>query len=472
MFQFENLRPDLIVADPNGELVDSDTPSTDWQFYYTITIMTKDMVISDFGEEILEYIKPDGKIFPTSEFLEIKEKDTDYYLLYSGQNKAREYDVSLLGSGMFPVRRYSKKKLSAKYKNIIEELKLDHLDEYIYKDSYKNPYLNLTQKYCYKKEDSPYNYGVQQKVYNIQVIQEYVENGKIDNFRKGLEEIIYATNIRPNQLDLAFETYKEKKLEDIRAILAMPPTYGQQPPSVGAIEFPQINPITAQQITQDIIRLARNTVGVDPDRLEVQKSEGLGVREMLQEEKSETVQDIVEDNLISIEKDVEKTINFVIVHKGLGLNNVMIQYEGVDKSPRGQVPFVRKKTISIVDAAKRLEGWNYQVIVSVDNIVKKSNAILVERIFSMIERLDPNAYPDLYKKVIIKLNEILQLNITSEDIVQQAPAQATGGASQFRTGAGAGNSAPNTDGGLQQQNPAIQAGSPTGGLAQLGAIGI
>lgn len=476
MMQFENLRPDLVITDPNGELVDSDTFATDYQFIYFVTILTREMVKSMYGEEILQYIKPDGKVFSSTQFLETQEHGAEYYLLFSGQNKSEEFDVELLGEGLFPVRRYSDKKFKTPERTVspdklVEDLKLDHIDRYIYIDSYGNPYLNVVQRHCFKKENSPTNYGMQQKVYSLQATHEAVENGKIDNFRRGLEEIIYVTNIRENQLKLAFDRYKHEKALDIRAMLPIPPTYGQQAPSVGAIEFPQINPVTAQQITQDIIRLARNTNGIDPDRLEIQKTEGLGVREMLLEERNETIMKIVEDNIIAIEKDAEKTINFIIVHDGLDLDNVYIQYEGIDTSPVEGVRFKRKKSKSIVDIAKELKEWNYHVVVSVDNMVKKSNAILVERIFSMLERLDPNAFPDLYKKVIQKLNEILQLNISTQDLVQQAPAEATGGALQFRSRpqAGAGNI--QDAGGLQGQNAPLQAGASAEGFAGVGVLG-
>lgn len=471
---FENMQADMVILDPDASLIDSDEPAAEAQFFYAVRILTEEMVITEYGEEILPYIQPNGRIFDITEFIDVAESGADYYLEFYGQNKARKHDVAMLGGGMFPVRRYSKKEFTTppKCKTSAEKLlkeipKLDHHDKYIYEDSYGDPYLNLIQRHCYKKKNSPYHYGIQQKVYSIQALQEQIENGIADNFRQGLDALVYVTNMRQNQLDQAYKRYRREKKSDIGTMMSIPPTYGQQPPSVGSVEHPQINPVTSSQIQSTNTRLARNTIGVDPDRLEVQTAEGLGVREMLMEEKTETIQEVVDDNLLSEEKEVEKIINFVIAHKGLGLNNVFLRYEGIDMSPADKVKFTRKKAKSVVEMAKELKGWNYQVIVSTDNSVKKSNAILTERIFSFLERIDPNAYPELYKKLIIKLNEFLHLNISSKDLVQEAPAEAIGGASQFKPQPGGGAVPNQAAGGLSVQGGPVQASAPAaidGGL--------
>ena len=420
-----------------------------------------------YGKEVLDYIKPGGKIFSTTELIgDSQNEGSEYYLLFSGQNKAYEHDIEFLGAGCLPVRRYSDEDMAKEMTEaFIDKLDLDIQDEYIYKDSYGNPYINMSQFICFNKEGSPYNYGIQQKVYTIQVLDESVENGKTDSFRRSLEEINYVTNMREVQMDQAYEKYKLKKKQDIRAMLPIPSSYGQAPPTVGTIKFSEVNPLAAENITNNIARLARNTVGVDPNRLEIQRAEGLGIRELLQEEKTEIIQKIATDNAIVFERRVEKIINFFVVHDGLDLKNVLIEYNGIGKSPTEGVRFQLKKTISIADAAAKLKKWNYQVIVTVEDAVKRSNAIVAERIFSMLERIDPNAYPDLWKKLILKLNDTSQLNISSEDLIQQANAEALGGASQFKSnGGGGGEPAQGNVAPIPGQN----LGAPTNAPSSLG----
>lgn len=473
MFQFENLKPALVILDPDGESIDSADPVKECQFAYYVYVLTEEMVITMYGKEILPYIEQGGPVFETTDLLGKQEvsQGAKYYLLFSGQNKAREFDVDFLGAGAFPVRRHSEEPLPKKLTEaVIKDSKADIREKYLYIDSYGNPYINMSQFFCFFRESSPYNYGIQQKVYRIQALDEAVENGKADSFRRSLEEINYVSGIREVQLDQVFEKFKQKKMQDIRAMMPIPSSYGQQPPTVGTIKFSEINPLSAQATTDNVARLARNAVGVDPNRLEVQKTEGLGIRELLQEEKTKIVQKIADDNIICYERRVEKVINYIVVHEGLDLDRVLIEYEGIEKSSSEGVLFPMKKTISISKAAEKLKDWNYQVIVSVDDVIKKSNAIVSEKIFSMLERTDPNAYPELYKKLMMKLNETTQLNISSEDLIQQAPAKAMGGASQFQSNGGGGEQPPANVGGVQPADPFAQANASAIANPEVGTV--
>ncbi len=153
------------------------------------------------------------------------------------------------------------------------------------------------------------------------------------------------------------------------------------------------------------------------------------------EERAESIQQIIDDNLFPMTKLFEKLLNFIIVHEGFGLNDVFIDYIKFSKSPGG-VEFQNKGArISIVDAARRLKDsdWDMQISITKDSLVKKSNSILLERILSFMERVNPETFPELYKKLILTLNDLLPTDIVADDIVPQASAKATGGASQFQS---------------------------------------
>jgi hypothetical protein len=146
------------------------------------------------------------------------------------------------------------------------------------------------------------------------------------------------------------------------------------------------------------------------------------------------------------------------------LKDVFIDFEGYSTTGKGTEFLNKGKRISIVDAAKRLkeELWDLHVSINKDSLIKKSNSLLLERIMTFMERVDPNAFPDLYKKLILSLNEILPTNITAEDIVQKAPAKALGGASQFQ----AGGTQPGGTAGTPQQTGAAQPGPANTGATQ------
>jgi len=464
MIGFEFRDGSSVILDPDGKLLDPGTPVEQTQAKYDRSILTREQVISKFGKWALDYAKP-GSHFKTITLENGNSAGADYYELNEGMNIADEEEVSLLGSNAFPVTRYAedesfKEKFVKEFGKVeYEKLKksVSHGDKYRYTDSLGNPYINSSQLFCYYDKKNPTNYGVQQKIYALQYIHELTENAKIDSFRKETESLTYASGIRPATFRAIQEDYRAEKDLDILSTMVLPPSVQSQNPKIEVLTYPTINPLTAKQMTEDILRLTRNTVGADPNRLEIQKNEGLGLREQLMEERTEAVLDIVDDNLLSFTKLFEKLLNFIIVHEGFGLNDVFIDFEKQMTSGSG-VEFVNKSArISIVEAAKRLksEEWDLHISITKDSLIKKSNALLLERVLSFMERVNPEMFPDLYKKLILSLNDLLPTNIVAEDIVQQAPSKALGGASQYQSGGNGLPTPPSTPGqvGAIQQGP-------------------
>lgn len=447
-----------VILDPDGKLVDTGYPGDEIQAKYDRNILTKEQVISMFGKEVLKYATVGSHFKDTS-----KEKGespgAEYYELTEGMNKATEEEVSMLGGNAFPVMRFAKddsfdKAFTKEYggkalTDLKASEKLAYENKYRYYDSLGEPYINTSQLHCYYDDNNPTNFGIQLKVYSLQYLQELTENAKADSFRREIDNITYVTGIRPSTFRNNFQEYKAKKKSDLGEVMVMPQAISGVKPEMKVLEWPTLNPLSAQQMADGISNLARNTVGVDPNRLEIQKNEGLGLREQLQEEKVEAVSDVVDGTLLAFIRMFERLLNFIIVHKGLNLTDVFIDFEKVTNRPSGEGTFINKKArISIVDAAKRLEDTNWDIHVSItkDSLIKKSNAILLERILSFMERVDPNAFPDLYKKLILTLNELLPTNITAEDVVPQAEAKPLGGASQFQTGGAGGGGVAGTSG--------------------------
>jgi len=442
MIGLQMTRGKNLILDPDGKLLDAGNPAEDSQASYKRYVLTKEQMMSMFGKDIVKYVTA-GNHFKTITTEKGNTPGATYYEMTEGMNKAEEEEVTLLGGNAFPVYRFAeddsfKKKVTAAQKKELGEGKIiEHGDKYRYYDSLGNPYINDTQLHCFFDDKNPTNFGMMQKMYSSQYAEELIENGRIDGFRRGNENMTYATGVRPSSFRAAQQEYLAKKKHSLFETMILPPSLAGQNPKVEVLEYPSVDALTAKQTSEEIMRLARNIAGVDPNRLEIQKNEGLGLREQLQEEKTESIQEVIDDNLLAFTKLFEKLLNFIIVHKGLGLNDVFIDFVKYSKSPVEGVTFENKKArISITDAAKRLgeENWDLHVSINKDSLIKKSNAILLERILSFMERVDPNAFPDLYKKLILTLNDLLPTEIVAEDIIQKAPAEALGGSSQFKSG--------------------------------------
>ncbi len=274
-----------VVLDPDGKLIDSGSPSDDSQAKYDRALLSEEKVISMFGKEVLKYIKP-GNHFDMADKEQSETPGAIYYELSEGMNKAQEEEISLLGSTAFPVIRFAEddsfekeftKKFGKKeYEYLIKNV-VAHGKKYRYYDSLGNPYINTTQLFCFFDEENPTNFGMQQKVYSLQYLEEIQENGKVDSFRREMDNITYVTGIRPSTYRANVADYRERRKHDLFEAMILPPSLSNINPSINVLEYPALNPVTAKQATDNIMRLARNISGADPNRLEIQKNEGLGL---------------------------------------------------------------------------------------------------------------------------------------------------------------------------------------------------
>lgn len=473
----EDLNGVDLMLDPACRYIKSENKAKEAQFYAHTQIYTKSALVARFGKWILEYAQEgthiDSARLPSAlsetedspdgirSYVETQAATNEkYYEVLEYQNKAEMIELVLVGANAFPQTR------------IVESSEYDNPqpphEECIWSSAYPHintlgePVIHLYNNHLYHDPDSPYNRGIVEKVFAIQVAHHILENLKFDTFRKKNDPIPFIAGGRKDLMQQQTRAYRKEKLRDRDAFLHLPSSMTGNVPTTGLIQFEGYNPQEVEQATQDMYDLAKNTVGVNPQRQEIQKNTGVGQSDIVEEEKVDAMQELVEGNITNYISEYRGILDYCIANKGFGLKKTMINFTKYteEKTPdeKGTVVVTNPNaTVSFVEACEIASGHEFDIIIERSSLVKKSRFIENEKLTTMLGSLPANTAQGAVKKIGKEIGKNLGLDLLDEDFGDLSQASASGGASQFKSQpqVGDGQDPAQADIALEEQIPSL-----------------
>ncbi len=436
--QYEDVSGYNLIFDNTATHVTSENYADSISFFGYTKIYTREDLIRRFGKWVLEYAQP-GAAIDLDEHARKTGGGTNskrkFYEVIEYQNCADLQDIVFVGKNMLPVLSRCEDwipDLKGIKKDHENEFLLD--DEYIHFNTFGEAVLILHNNYMYFNEDGVRNFGVAQKLYTTQVAHEIIENAKLDSTRRKMLEIPVisggSTQIVKNQI----QEWKEESYSNILAVLHLPEGLQGAVPQTSTIRFEGISAQEANQSTDDIHNIARNSLGVSLSRLEVQSGLGVGQSEILEEEKTVSVEAVVKRNVSNLRREFVGLINFFVNMKGFNLDDEITYTkwetrEGADREIEFENPHA---TISLKEAAKFLEDFEFELFIDRNSIVEKSQIAIVDKLIDYLGTVDLNALPEVGKMLMKRIAQILRIDIPDgafDNIAQSVP---QGGKSQFK----------------------------------------
>ena len=427
----ENIDSDCVMIDPNARNVYSESYSDQAQ-YIAVTLMYPEKnLIREFGKWITEYAVPgymvDSARYPGKN---LRSPNNKYYEVLWVQDIAEGEEYLLVGGNAFPmIMRGCEEEAPEEIKSLIEDQEKPVVwdNEYLYKDSFEENRMIMTNAFCYFDQDSPRNFGIVDKLAILQVIHEITQNSQIDNMLKRLDQIAFLIggNYRT---DKTLQEYRKEKLTNRDAIWNIPGTLGKNPPQPGVIKFDGLTAQEGDQIDDTVHNMAKNMVGVDPRQLEVQKNTAVTQTQIIEEKSVESVEDIAELNISNKQNEIKTFLDFFIAHEGFGLD-VKINFTKYEElTPEGN----RNATITLRNAAKKLKGFEYDVIIDRSSYVKRSRFLEREQLIEFLQLINPQVTPEWFIEISKQIAHISGLSLP--EVQQQMVEQMTptGGNSQFQ----------------------------------------
>ena len=447
----EDIDGDDIMIDPIARNIKSESYVHRAQYIAVTKQYSEKALVSRFGDWILDHAKEGFMVDNTRQ---PKEK-AKYYEVIEGQDISTGEEFVLVGGNAFPVI-FRSDNLPSKTKEI-EGLLADQDNpmvwdtEYIYKDSFGENVLTITDNYMYPDPESPRNRGIVEKLAIVQVMHEIIENSKIDNIMQRLDQIKYVVGGN-DRVKRSINEYRKEKRIDRGAMWFIPSSLSAKAmPTPGVFKFDGLTAQEGQLITQDLMDIAKNIAGVDPQQLEVQKNTAVTQTQIIEEKSVEAVEDVQDRNIPQYQHELKTFLAFIIAHEGFGLDDVKINFTKYDEhTPEGN----NAATISITEAVKKIADYEFNVIIDRSTLIKRSRFLEREQLLEFLQSVNPQMTPEWFITISKQIAHISGVNlpeISTEAIQQMTP---TGGESNFKQDE---NSQP-------RQTPALPSGQQEAGI--------
>lgn len=445
-----------LLLDTAKSYVNSESIAKSSNFFAVTEFYTDQDLKARFGEWILEYVEcgshvdHDGYAEVMLSGNEYKKNATlyendrgqkinpiyKYYEVVEYQNRSDEVESITIGANAFPVTLYEEGGDRIPPKSLAPHV--DWGDEYLHRNSYGEAVLNLHNIYFYFNKESIRNRGLAQKLYAAQVAHEIVENAKLDSTRKRMYEIPYVIGVNADEMAEIQAKHQKRYKENVFTVMPIPKTIGANIlPEMGTLKFEGIRPDEARQSTEDNYRLAKDLSGVSLDRLEIQQGVGVGQSEMLEEEKIQSVEYIVEKNIENIIGLLVGVLDFTINHEGFDCEQE-ISYDTYNENL--EITGQTKKMVK--DVTKDLYDFEFKVFIDRNELVKKSQVVIVQKLIDFLGTIDPQAIPEAAKAIFARIADAMRLDIPLSALKGIENSMPQGGKSQFKSGG-----APATEGG-------------------------
>lgn len=453
--QYELVSSKQLLLDTESTELWSKTMSKSSSWVANIEIYSKSQIKRRFGKDILEYIEVGAHIDTNGYNEKIGDsstaKDKEYYEVIELGDIAEPVEAVLVGQNWLPVQvqgdflRDGEKKPA-----IINKLGFMWSDEYPHINELGDPYLNLFNTGFYNDRENIRNKGIGHRLYRPQKADEALQNTALNASRLRGVQIPVMMGVNSNVAQDRFEEWKERREDDVLAFLDVSANMPGTTPKVEVVKFDGVPAAEMETSVNMLYRSQRNYNGIDLNRLEVRGSEGLGQTKLIEAEKVETVEDVVEKQMTKLEHELRGIALYFINNKGFGLADVMLTYTKVEsgvKSASGEeMPDLTNPhaTLNLVEAAKALENFTFDVHVDMDSIVKRNQLSLMEDLTKVAGLVDGAVMPDEKKAILKQIFGVARITIPESGFGNVAQEQAQGGVSQFQGGA---------QGGAQPQLP-------------------
>jgi hypothetical protein len=436
ILQYEELDPRKILLDISVKNIRSESDSESINFWAYTDLYSEEAMVRKFGRWVLDYAKPGAMI--DSEGLanrigKSEEKPMKYYEVIEYQNRSDEVDMLLVGANGFPVVMqiedcddYAPKDLE---EFVVWNGVYPHYDSFGYAD------ITLQSSFMFYDSRSIRNLGLADKLYGPQIAHEIVENSKLDSTRKRMREIAVISGGRANTIESKLKDYEQKSASNIFSILHLPSNVQNIVPQTSVIRFEGVSAEDGQRSTDDVQNFARNAAGVSMTRLEVQQGIGVGQSEILEDEKIISVERIVKNNMENLRMEFTGLLNYVINMKGLDLDETITytHHEEMQGMTRTISYKMEGREISIKEAAKQLEEFEFDLFIDKNSIIEKRQVAMAEKIINFLGVIDPAALPEVSKALMGRLADVMRVDIPADAFENIQQSQAMGGRSQFQS---------------------------------------
>lgn len=437
----EDIKSSNLIIDPNATYITSESSSKQAQFIGHVQHYPEANLVSRFGKWILDYVEP-GQILDDSREFQNKPgvEQLKYYEVLELQNKSTGVELLLVGSTAFPVvRRVEGEKTPEIPKEL--EGKVVWTNKYLYKNSFGENILTIGNLYYYYDPRRPYNNGLADKLVPVQIMSEINSNLQTDNVIKRMDGITYVIGA-DDRTDIAFDEYRARKKTDRNAIWKIPARLNKQNrPEVGTITYPGLPVEEANLLNQNLNDQAKNMVGINPQRQEIQKNTGVRQTMITEEKEIEAIQAIVEKNIPNFMAMYKMFLAFCIAHEGFGMDDVEVKFtkyfdENVKDENGEPITFEDgiEASISISGLVEKIKDFEYNVLIDKSSMIKRSRVLEQETILKGIQLVDPQTMPQVFLTLMNRFLDTLGLPKQEVDAAEIAQSKPQGGLSQFQGG--------------------------------------
>lgn len=442
--QYEALDPRDVLVDANCRMVWDKNVSKSASWWAYTNIYDEMQIKRRFGKEIIEYAEP-GAFIDVDRCAIMQGKNQkgkkQYYEVIEYQNCADEVELVLIGHNAFPVKIIvdgEMPKVPKKIKHLIEVG-----DKYVVRDRKKKPELSLHNTFFYYDKRGPRNLGLVKRLAPIQHADERIENLKLEATQLKMFEIPTVAGGREDLVRGAIQDFVEERRENVFAVLHAPSNIEGVIPKFDVMRFNGVNAEEGQLTTDGLYTLARNTVGIDMTRLEVQANITLGQSQLIEQEKLDTLETIILNNQSNLEHEYEALLDFIINNDGFGLDDIKVSCdhykEDVGVTEDQTISIQGRREMSIVEAARELKGMMLNVTIDDSSLVNRTYVALLDSWIKLLGVVNPEITPDLYKFILKRIGESGRFDVPDNILAGvENQSQATGGASQFQSAEGAG----------------------------------
>ncbi len=440
--QYEDISGTNLIFDNTATHITSENAADSISFYGHTRMYSKEDVIRRWGKWILEYAQPGASvdIDRHAEMTGVSESaKREFYEVIEFQNCAELEDMVFLGKNMLPVVSNSEDWVPVLEKIKEEDKgKFSFTGEYLHYNSFGEAILVLHNNFMYFNEEGIRNHGTAIKLYSTQIAHEIVENAKLDSTRRKMLEIPVVSGGSSQMVQASVQSWKEESYTDIMAILHLPEGLNGAVPQTSSIRFEGVSSQDARNTTEDIHSFARNSLGISLNRVEIQTGIGVGQSEIIEEEKTVSVEAVVKRNVSNLTREFKGFLNFFVNMKGFGLDDevTFTKWEKREGSVEGtQIEFENHNaTITLSKAAELLEDFEFNLYIDRNSIVEKSQVAMVGKLIDYLGTVDPAAMPMVAKMLMKRIAQILRIDIPEEAFDNIAQSVPQGGKSQFKPG--------------------------------------
>lgn len=435
--QYEELDPTRVILDTSVKNVRSESDSESINFWAYCEIYSETALVRKFGAWILDFAKP-GAMIDIDEYAILSankdQKQTKYYEVIEYENRSDEVEAVLVGSNGFPVSLRVEQD-----EDLVSDGKFAKYvwweNTYPHYNSFGVADLTLHNAYMFWDSRSIRNLGLADKLYGAQVAHEIVENSKLDSTRRRMREIPVISGGRASSIESKVAEWEMKYESNIHSVLHLPTSVQNQVPQTSVIRFEGVSAADGTRSTDDIHNLARNTAGVSLTRLEVQHGIGVGQSEILEDEKIVSVERIVRNNMENLRLEFTGLLDYIVNNRGFGLDETITYTKYMEEQGATRMlSFQMKETeISIKNAAKMLESFEFDLHIDRNSIIEKRQIAMAEKIINFLGVIDPAALPEVSKLLMGRLAEIMRVDIPAESFEGVESSRALGGRSQFQS---------------------------------------